>query len=62
MVGMDIDTVTDISTRDRTCGSAAFSDAEGRPAVTSLTDWDCLVVSRLQDIEDHPDAELEAAA
>lgn len=43
-------------------GSGVFCDEQGTPAITDFTALDARVVARLQDIEDHPDIILDAAA
>lgn len=36
-------------------GSGDFVDSDGHAVVTNPTEQDCLVIARLQDVEDHPD-------
>jgi hypothetical protein len=43
-------------------GTGVFCDEQGAPVVTDFTALDARVVARLQDIEDHPDIILDAAA
>lgn len=42
-------------------GSGTIVDERGSAVVTDLTPLDLLVISRLQDVEDHPDLILDAA-
>lgn len=43
-------------------GSGDLVNEDGRPVVSALTPLDCLVIARLQDVEDHPDLLLDEAA
>lgn len=43
-------------------GSGAFVNEDGQSVLTELTPMDRLVISRLQDVEDHPDLILDEAA
>lgn len=46
---------------DAPLGSGAIVDEQGMAVVTDLTPMDLLVISCLQDVEDHPDLILDAS-
>lgn len=43
-------------------GSGVLCDAHGNPVIFNFTAQDARIVARLQDVEDHPDLLLPAAA
>lgn len=43
-------------------GSGSVVDETGQAVIVDLTPLDCLIVARLQDVEDHPDRLLDEAA